>query len=98
MRNLKRITAGTYKMEIMSTIQKWRQGSDNDELVNLANKMIRLIGYMAALEMAEDAFDDAIDAANAEAYRQKQDNWELRKQNTELKKQLENYGFQISNK
>lgn len=93
MRNLKRITAGSYKLEIMATIKKWREGSDNEELVTLSDRMIKLIGYMAALEMAEDAFDDAIDAANAEAFRQKEDNWKLRKEITELKEKLKAYGL-----
>ena len=91
MRNLKRITAGSYKLEIMGTIQKWRAESDNEELLNLSLKMINLIGYMAALEMAEDAFDDAIDAANAEAFKHKEENWRLRKEIQELKTKLKAY-------
>ena len=91
MRNLKRITAGSYKLEIMGTIQKWRADSDNEELLNLSLKMINLIGYMAALEMAEDAFDDAIDAANAEAFKHKEESWRLRRENEKLKERLKAY-------
>lgn len=91
MRNLKRITAGTYKMEVLDTVKKWREESDNEELINLSLRIINLIGYMAALEMAEDAFDDAIDAANAEAFRQKEENWKLRQEITQLKERLKAY-------
>lgn len=90
-RKLSRLKADSIKIEVVGIIQKWRTESDNEELMNLSLGVLRLVGYITALEMAEDAFDDAIDGANDHVTQLKNENWELRKKVTELQTKLKAY-------
>ena len=60
-RDLQTLQADTDLSAVMYLLKKWRDKSDNDELVQFEEMMIRLSVYMWSLQNERKTFDRVID-------------------------------------